>query len=162
MVRLNALTLSVAVLMLATALAAGPALARHKPKAAHVGRTHAKAHAGAHGRTGRAGGGGDAADDTPPPMEAPPSAPVYGGLRSLSETEARSRLGAPDIARNEGAGAMWTYRLADCALFVFFRAPGGQPLKVSGASSGPRSRGQTPIPVESCIAEGLAQRRGGG
>ena len=91
----------------------------------------------------------DAADPAAP-------TPAFGGLAALSEAQARARLGPPDIARSEGSGAMWTYRLPDCALFVFFRSTGGQPLKVSGASAGPRRRGQTPLPVEACIAQARA------
>ncbi len=79
----------------------------------------------------------------------------YGGLLALSEDQTRARLGVPDLARSEGAGAMWTYRLNDCALFVFFRAAGGQPLKVSGAAAGQRRRGQPIITLEACIAEAL-------
>ena len=93
-----------------------------------------------------AGSQPDDARDTPP-------AAAFGGLALLSEAELRARLGQPDIARSEGAGAMWTYRLPDCALFVFFRSTAGQPLKVSGAAAGPRRRGQAPVPVETCIAE---------
>jgi hypothetical protein len=79
----------------------------------------------------------------------------FGGLLGSSEMGARTRLGEPDIARVEGQGALWTYRLPDCALFVFFRGPQGQPLKVSGAASGPRRRGQAPLPVEGCIAQAV-------
>lgn len=81
--------------------------------------------------------------------------PPFHGLLAADEMEVRSRLGAPDVARAEGAGAMWTYRLPDCALFVFFKSPQGQPLKVSGAASGPRVRGRTPPPVNECVAEAL-------
>ncbi len=52
---------------------------------------------------------------------------------------------------------MWTYRLPDCALFVFFKAAEGQSLKVSGAATGPRRRGQPPTPVDACVAQALAQ-----
>jgi hypothetical protein len=96
----------------------------------------------------------DAQDDDAPPAPAA----AYGGLATLNEAEARARLGQPDISRNEGAGAMWTYRMPDCALFVFFRSASGQPLRVSGAAAGPRRRGQAPVPVETCIAEALQSR----
>jgi hypothetical protein len=98
-----------------------------------------------------AAAGPEAADREPPgPAQA------FGGLAALNEAQARVRLGPPDIARGEGAGAMWTYRLPDCALFVFFRSAAGQPLRVSGASAGPRRRGQTPPSVEACIAQARA------
>ncbi len=82
----------------------------------------------------------------------------FHGLLAASESEVKTRLGAPDVARSEGAGAMWTYRLPDCALFVFFKRPEGQPLKVSGAASGPRVRGRTPPPVNECVAEALQRQ----
>ena len=86
----------------------------------------------------------------------------FHGLLAVGEAEARTRLGPPDLARVEGSGAMWTYRLPDCALFVFLRAADGQPLKVSGAAAGPRRRGQSPPPVNQCLAEALDRQPGPG
>ncbi len=77
------------------------------------------------------------------------------GLLSVTEAEARARLGPPDLARTEGAGSLWTYRLNHCALLVFFKAADGQPLRVSGAASGPRRRGEAPLPVDACLGEAL-------
>ena len=99
-----------------------------------------------------------AAPDAPPPPKPEPPRPAvpvstYGGLYGLGEQETRARLGAPDVAREEGAGAMWTYRQRDCALMVFFRSDNGGPMKVSGATSGPRRRGDTPASLEACVAE---------
>jgi len=88
-----------------------------------------------------------------------PSQPLS-GLLSANEAEARARLGSPDLARTEGSGAMWTYRLPDCALFVFFKAAEGQPLRISGAATGPRRRGQPPATVDACMAAALAARGG--
>ena len=78
--------------------------------------------------------------------------PELPGGRMLGATTAqiRSRLGAPDVAHAEGRGAFWTYRLPDCALFVFFQDE-GKGLKVSGLSSGPRKRGQAAAPTEDCL-----------
>jgi hypothetical protein len=98
-----------------------------------------------------ASGSADTADDAP-------ATPAFGGLASITEADARARLGPPDIARTDGAGAMWTYRLPDCALFIFFRSTAGQPLRVSGASAGPRRRGQPPAPIETCVAEASQPR----
>ena len=83
----------------------------------------------------------------------PGRTPPFHGLLAATETEVTGRLGAPDLARAEGAGAMWTYRLPDCALFVFFRRAAPEGLKVSGAASGPRMRGRNPPPVNECLAE---------
>ena len=91
-------------------------------------------------------------------QKAAPRIPAFHGLMGAAEADVSARLGKPEVSRAEGAGAMWTYRLPDCALFLFFRAGAGagQTLHVSGASAGPRSRGQTPLAVEACIAEAQA------
>ena len=95
------------------------------------------------------------------PVDHAPEGPFH-GLLGAGDADARARLGPPDLARVEGAGAMWTYRLPDCALFVFLRAEPGQPLKVSGAASGPRRRGQSQAPVNQCLAEALDRQTGAG
>jgi hypothetical protein len=62
------------------------------------------------------------------------------------------------VARDEGAGGLWTYRFRSCALIVFFKREGGQPLKVSGFSAGPRRRGQAAPSVDGCMAQSLDAR----
>ncbi len=108
---------------------------------------------------------GPVASSAPPESGAAPAArsehvgegrlPPFHGLLAIDEAAAKARLGAPDVARSEGSGAMWTYRLPSCALFVFFRTSQGRPLHVSGAASGPRMRGRSPPPVNECIAQAL-------
>ena len=94
----------------------------------------------------------------PPPSQ-------FHGLMAQDQSAVRTRLGDPDVARGEGSGAMWTYRLPDCALFIFFHAPKGTVpetgARVSGAASGPRVRGQRPLPVNECIAEAMTRRASG-
>ena len=114
-------------IVIALAAAGGPAGARPRHKAAHA-HAHAAPAAPASKPAALDAAPSEADRDPPGPM------PAFGGLAALSETQARDRLGAPDIARSEGSGAMWTYRLPDCALFVFFRAAAGQLL-------GPRQLG---------------------
>ena len=127
---------------------------------AHAARAKTHPHAPVAAKT-------DSAAAAKPPTSAAPHRPAadlsagpFGGLLGLDEAGARARLGAPDIARAEGAGALWTYRLTDCALFVFFKKAEGQPMKVSGAASGPRERGRAPLPVEACIAQAKASVTG--
>ena len=86
----------------------------------------------------------------------------FHGLLAVGEAEARTRLGPPDLARVEGSGAMWTYRLPDCALFVFFKKSGADGLRVSGAASGPRVRGRNPPPVNECLSEAFDRRQAEG
>lgn len=133
---------SLVLILAALATAAAPGVSE-AARARHKLRPAPPATADAHPAAPDAAAGLDAAGPTP----------SFGGLAALGEAEARARLGPPDIARSEGAGAMWTYRLNDCALFVFFRHAAGQPLRISGVSAGPRRRGQAPPPVETCIAE---------
>ncbi len=134
-------------LILMASLAFGGAVAA-KPKPARPAPSHAKV---------KSAPDENAVPARPSrPSEAAPSPPLA-GLLSANEAEARAKLGPPDLARTEGSGAMWTYRLPDCALFVFFKAAEGQSLKVSGVATGPRRRGQPPAPVDACIAQALAQ-----
>jgi hypothetical protein len=93
-----------------------------------------------------------------PAKPAQTHAPQFHGLLAAGEAEVTSRLGQPDIRRTEGRGAMWTYRLPDCALFVFFKHSDSEGLKVSGAASGPRVRGRNPPPVNECLSEALDRR----
>ena len=138
-------------LILAAALAiGGPADARSRPAR----------HKPVHSQTKAVTTAKPRADE--PPARSPDPAPSLplSRLLSANEAEARARLGSPDLARTEGSGALWTYRLPDCALFVFFKAAEGQPLRVSGAATGPRRRGQAPAAVDACIAQALAARAG--
>jgi hypothetical protein len=129
-------TLSIAVLALA--LASGPAWAKPKPRPAPA--------AAAPAAPARA---------PEPPKPRPPTSRE---LAQALEAQVRARLGAPDVAREEGAGGLWTYRFHSCALLVFFRREGGQPLKVSGFSAGPRRRGQAAPSVDGCMAQALEAR----
>lgn len=73
-------------------------------------------------------------------------------LNGLTEPAVRAKLGDPALARTEGAGAFWTYRLRTCALFVYF-TDAGQGLRVYGAAAGPRRHGEPTPDVASCIVE---------
>jgi hypothetical protein len=72
-------------------------------------------------------------------------------LVGATTREVATRLGPPDVAHTEGKGAFWTYRLSDCALFVFFKDE-GRGLKVSGVSAGPRRHGQAAPAAEDCLS----------
>ena len=73
-------------------------------------------------------------------------------LLEMDEGAVRARLGEPDVARREDGGAMWTYRLPGCALYVFFRTAGREGLRVVGASTGPRRHGEAAPDVDACLA----------
>jgi len=74
-----------------------------------------------------------------------------GALFQAAPATVRARLGDPDVARAEGRGAFWTYRLPHCALFIFFRE-GPKGLRVSGGAVGPRKRGEPVMTVSACLA----------
>jgi hypothetical protein len=74
-----------------------------------------------------------------------------GRLLHAAPATVRERLGDPDVARAEGKGAFWTYRLPHCALFLFFHE-GPKGLRVAGASTGPRRRGEPLLSVSACLA----------
>ena len=147
MVRPIALILGAAALLTALPAAARPAHARRPPAHAAKAKPDAQ-HAP------------DTSDRPAKPAQASSALPLS-GLLAASEDDARQRLGAPDLVRAEGQGSMWTYRMDDCALFLFFKGPEGQPMRVSGAATGPRRRGEPPATVEACIAEAVSAQSSG-
>lgn len=74
----------------------------------------------------------------------------------LDETRLKAAIGQPSLARNEGQGALWTYRLRSCALHVFLARDSAGALRVRGASAGPLKRGAATPPVDACVAEARA------
>lgn len=89
-----------------------------------------------------------------PEMETPPAQDALGKLFAASPAQVRARFGDPDVSRSEGKGAFWTYRMPHCALFLFFQ-DGPKGLRVSGASTGPRKRGEPTPTVEACLAQAI-------
>jgi len=79
------------------------------------------------------------------------SSPTPAPLVGLTVKEVRARLGEPDVANGDGAGALWTYRLPECAVLVFFEDK-GRGLKVAGAEASPRRRGEAAPALETCLA----------
>jgi hypothetical protein len=77
-----------------------------------------------------------------------------GRLLHAGPAAVRERLGDPDVARAEGKGAFWTYRLPHCALFLFFHE-GPKGLRLAGASTGPRRRGEPLMSVQACLASAV-------
>ena len=77
-----------------------------------------------------------------------------GRLFHATPAAVRERLGDPDVARAEGKGAFWTYRLPHCALFLFFH-DGPRGLRLTGGSTGPRRRGEPQPGVSACLASAI-------
>ncbi len=66
-------------------------------------------------------------------------------------------LGAPDVARQDGAGAALTYRLDTCALLLLFAADQRNALRLAEAHPSARTGGAAPS-VEQCATEAGARR----
>lgn len=77
-----------------------------------------------------------------------------GALFHASPERVKARLGDPDVARAEGRGGFWTYRLPHCALFLFFHE-GPRGMRVTSASTGPRKRGEAVLSVPACLASAV-------
>jgi len=92
----------------------------------------------------------DAADEDAPAV-------TDSHLSGLDAAGVRLRLGEPALAREEGAGALWTYRLNRCVLFVAF-ADDGAGLRVTALSSGPRRHGEAQPETLACLREAEASR----
>ncbi len=86
--------------------------------------------------------------------EARPAPQPLGALLYATPAQVRARFGDPDVSRAEGKGAFWTYRMPHCALFLFLQ-DGAHGLKVSGAATGPRKRGEPVLTVEACLAQAI-------
>lgn len=73
-------------------------------------------------------------------------------LVGVDGPEVERRLGRPSLTRAEGRGAMWTYRRAECSVFVFFEQGADQIYRVTGLDAGARRlNAPTPTP-EACLA----------
>ena len=167
---------------LAALLAAGPALAQSQPASGPRDRVERErserdAAGGERGkrsreerprRRTRPSGGGQVV--VVPPSElsssgdrtraggpgvAPPTAPPAGFAALIGGDEAglRRALGDPATTRNEGQGAMWTYRMESCALHVFLTRDQAGVMRVKGAASGPLRRGAPTPAVDACVGE---------
>ena len=81
-------------------------------------------------------------------------------LVNATQAQVKAKFGEPDVARAEGSGAFWTYRLTDCALFVFFHKE-SKGLRVSSVTAGPLKRGDATPDAAACVtaSEGADLKR---
>lgn len=117
---------------LIAAMLAGPALGAEKPAAKHK----------------------ETAEEAPRVAERREDDGGLGALFHAAPERVRARLGDPDVSRAEGKGGFWTYRLPHCALFLFFHE-GPKGLRVTGAATGPRKRGEPVLSVPACLASAV-------
>lgn len=78
--------------------------------------------------------------------------PTYSGpLAGATPQQVQAKLGRPAIVRDEGNGALWTYRFTDCALMVGFVGPSAS-RRVTDIETGPRQAGQAVLSRDACLA----------
>lgn len=70
----------------------------------------------------------------------------------------RRELGDPDIVRQEGAGAAWTYRLETCALLLLFSADARNEMRLAEVNPSARQASAAAPSLEQCAAEASARR----
>jgi len=80
----------------------------------------------------------------------------FAALVGSDEARLREALGQPAASRNEGQGALWTYRFKSCALHVFLTRDQAGLLRVKGGSAGPLKRGGQAPALDACVAEAQA------
>jgi hypothetical protein len=74
-------------------------------------------------------------------------------LTGMRAEMAEVALGPPDVARREASGAMWTYRKAECVLFVYL-ADKGDGMRITSLSAGPRRAGDQAMTADACLKSG--------
>lgn len=75
-----------------------------------------------------------------------------------TQAEIERVFGRPDIARQDGAGAVLTYRFENCALLLLFRADGRNAMRLNEAHPSARRSGEAAPSLEQCAAEASARR----
>ena len=77
-----------------------------------------------------------------PSLPGAPMSAYSGPLSGASPAQVQSQLGEPNLVRDEGQGALWTYRFSNCALLVGF----------SGSASARRVSAVEAVPSDGTIS----------
>lgn len=80
-----------------------------------------------------------------------------GRANAPSRADLERALGAPDIARSDGAGQALTYRMQSCALLLLFTADGRNEMRLAEAHPSARRAGEAAPSLEQCAAEASAR-----
>ena len=102
----------------------------------------------------------EARGETPAPAYSSLAAQLFasaGRADAPSQAEMQRALGEPDIRRQEGAGAAWTYRLESCALLLLFSADARNEMRLAEVQSSARRAGEPAPSPEQCAAEAAAR-----
>jgi len=105
---------------------------------------------------------------TPPAAQptaptAPPRSPLADLLDNAGHANApdmatvQHAFGAADILRQEGAGALLTYRLDTCALLLVFAADAHNTMRLSEAHAEARHNGAAAPTLDQCATEASAR-----
>lgn len=100
------------------------------------------------------------------PQPAAPEAPsriaqllsAAGRADAPTQADVERLLGAPDITRQDGAGAALTYRLDTCALLLVFAADARNAMRLAEAHPSARRGGEAAPSLETCADEAGARR----
>jgi hypothetical protein len=80
-----------------------------------------------------------------------------GAVDAPTRTEIERALGAPDVARNDGAGALLTYRGQSCALVLIFTSDQRNAMRLRETHAEARRAGETAPSLEQCASEASAR-----
>ncbi|MBN8607115.1 MAG: hypothetical protein J0L81_09375 [Caulobacterales bacterium] len=75
-----------------------------------------------------------------------------------TQAEITRAFGAPDIARQDGAGAALTYRFENCALLLLFAADARNAMRLTESHASARRNGAAAPSPDQCAAEAAARR----
>lgn len=81
-----------------------------------------------------------------------------GRANAAARNDIEREFGAPDIARQDGAGMALTYRLPNCALLLVFAADDRNVMRLAQAHPSARRAGEATPSIEQCASEAAARR----
>ncbi len=80
-----------------------------------------------------------------------------GGANAPTRAEIEQVLGPADIARQDGAGAVLTYRFEHCALLLLFASDARNALRLAEAHASARRGGEAMPSLDQCAGEAPAR-----
>lgn len=88
-----------------------------------------------------------------------PEKPVFlmADIAGKEAADLDALLGAPDLARSEGAGEFRRYRLAECALLVILYPDEEGVKRAASVDTGALKSGEEKPDVDRCLAHGKAK-----
>lgn len=81
-----------------------------------------------------------------------------GRSNAPSRADIERAFGAPDIARQDGAGSALTYRLQSCALLLVFTADERSVMRLAQVHPSARRANEASPSLDQCAAEAAARR----